>query len=78
MEIKEGLVVLKHNTLDLHETFINKLDDAQKENLHTLLDAYSDKIIKVIMVNLRKASTKEEMISITNTLKNSFTLNIHE
>jgi len=78
MEIKQGLVVLKQNTLDLHETFMNKLDDAQKENLHVLLDAYSDKIIKVIMVNLRKASTKEEMISITKTLKNSFTLDIHE
>jgi len=78
MEIKKGLVVLKQNTLDLHETFINKLDDMQKENLHILLDAYSDKIIKVIMVNLRKASTKEEMISITNTLKNSFTLDINE
>jgi len=78
MEIKQGLVVLKQNTLDLHGTFMNKLDDTQKENLHLLLDAYSDKIIKVIMVNLRKASTKEEMISITKTLKNSFTLDIHE
>ncbi|HEY5593089.1 MAG TPA: glutamyl-tRNA reductase [Paludibacter sp.] len=77
-EIKKGLVVLKQNTLDLHKPFINNLDEAQKEDLHVLLDAYSDKIIKVIMVNLRKASSKEEMISITNTLKNSFTLDTHE
>jgi len=77
-EIKKGLVVLKQNTLDLHKPFINNLDEAQKEDLHVLLDAYSDKIIKVIMVNLRKASSKEEMISITNTLKNSFTLETHE
>lgn len=77
-EIKKGLVVLKQNTMDLHKPFINNLDEAQKEDLHVLLDAYSDKIIKVIMVNLRKASSKEEMISITNTLKNSFTLDTHE
>jgi glutamyl-tRNA reductase len=77
-EIKKGLVVLKQNSLDLHKPFINKLDEVQKEDLNVLLDAYSDKIIKVIMMNLRKASTKEEMISITNTLKNSFTIETHE
>ncbi|MFA6581345.1 MAG: glutamyl-tRNA reductase [Paludibacter sp.] len=78
MEIKKGMVVLKQNTLDLHSTFTKKLDISQKEELNKLLDAYSDKIIKVIMSNLRKASTKEEMISISKTLKNSFSIDTHE
>jgi len=30
------------------------------------------------MSNLRKASTREEMISITKTLKDSFTIETHE
>jgi len=77
-EIKKGLVVVKQSTLDLHETFTNKLDEAQKEDLNKVLDAYSDRIIKVIMSNLRKASTREEMISITKTLKDSFTIEPHE
>lgn len=77
-EIKKGLVVVKQSTLDLHEAFTNKLDEAQKEDLSKVLDAYSDRIIKVIMSNLRKASTREEMISITKTLKNSFTIETHE
>ena len=77
-EIKKGLVVLKQSTLDLHEAFTNKLDETQKEDLSKVLDAYSDKIIKVIMSNLRKASTREEMISITKTLKDSFTIETHE
>ena len=77
-EIKKGLVVMKHNTLELYEPFTKKLDDAQKEDLNLLLDAYSNKIIKMIMVNLRKASTKEEMISISKVLKNSFTTDIDE
>jgi len=77
-EIKKGLVVLKQNTLELHNSFINTLDEAQQKDLNVLLDAYSDKILKVIMVNLRKASSKEEMISITNTLKKSFTLDTYE
>jgi len=77
-EIKKGLVVVKQSTLDLHEAFTNKLDKTQKEDLSRVLDAYSDRIIKVIMSNLRKASTREEMISITKTLKDSFTIETHE
>ena len=77
-EIKKGLVVVKQSTLDLHEAFTNKLDETQKEDLSKVLDAYSDRIIKVIMSNLRKASTREEMISITKTLKDSFTIETHE
>ncbi|HET7732613.1 MAG TPA: glutamyl-tRNA reductase [Paludibacter sp.] len=77
-EIKKGLVVLKQSTLDLHEPFTNKLDETQKEELDKVLDAYSDRILKVIMSNLRKASTREEMISITKTLKDSFTIDIPE
>ena len=77
-ELKKGLVTLKQSTLDLHESFTNKLNDTQKEDLNNVLDAYSDRILKVIMSNLRKASTREEMISITKTLKNSFTIDIPE
>lgn len=77
-EIKKGLVVLKQSTLDLHEPFTNKLDDTEKEELDKVLDAYSDRILKVIMSNLRKASTREEMISITKTLKDSFTIDVPE
>lgn len=78
MEIKKGMLVLKQTTLDLHKTFTNKLDENQKADLDKVLDAYSDRIIKVIMSNLRKASTKEEMISISKTLKNSFSIDTHE
>jgi glutamyl-tRNA reductase len=77
-EIKKGMVILKQSTLDLHKSFASKLDDVQKEELDKLLDAYSDKIIKVIMSNLQKASSKEEIISISKTLKNSFTIENHE
>lgn len=78
MEIKKGMVALKHSALDLHKPFSYSLNDDQQVELDKLLDSYSDKIIKVIMSNLRKASTKEEMISISNTLKNSFTLDTND
>lgn len=74
IEIKKKLVVLKQNTLSSYDTFTNKLDETQKDNLNELLDSYSEKIIKVIMQNLLKAGSKEDLISITQTLKNTFTL----
>jgi len=77
-EIKKGLVVLKQSTLDLYEPFTNKLDEAQQEELNKLMDSYSSHIIRVIMSNLRKASTREEMISITKILKDSFSIDVPE
>ncbi|MDD3078479.1 MAG: glutamyl-tRNA reductase [Paludibacter sp.] len=77
-DIKKGLVVLKRSTLDLYEPFTKKLDTEQNEELGKLMDSYSNRIIRVIMSNLRKASTREEMISITKTLKDSFTIDIPE
>jgi glutamyl-tRNA reductase len=77
-EIKKGLVVLKQSTLELYEPFTNKLDEDQEEELNKLMDSYSNRIIRVIMSNLRKASTREEMISITKTLKDSFSIDIPE
>jgi glutamyl-tRNA reductase len=77
-EIKKGLVVLKQSTLNLYEPFTNKLDEAQQEELNKLMDSYSSHIIRVIMSNLRKASTREEMISITKILKDSFSIDVPE
>ena len=77
-EIKKGLVVLKQSTLELYEPFTNKLDEVQQEELNKLMDSYSNRIIRVIMSNLRKASTREEMISITKILKDSFSIDVPE
>lgn len=77
-DIKKGLIVLKQSTLDLYEPFTNKLDENEREELSNLMDSYSNRIIRVIMSNLRKASTREEMISITKTLRDSFSIDIPE
>ena len=74
LEIKKELVVLKKNTYCASKAFISQLDEGQKESLDKLLDLYSDKIIKVIMSNFRKSSSNENLIAMTNTLKQNFTL----
>jgi len=77
-EIKKEMITLKQNTLSTYETFLYTLDEEQKENVNEMLDSYSDKIIKVIMTNFRRAATKEDLISITKTLSHTFTLETNE
>ena len=74
LEIKKELTILKQNSYNCSQKFVNQLDETQKESLDKLMDLYSDKIIKVIMTNVRKSSSNEDLISMTKTLKSSFTL----
>ena len=41
-----------------------------------MLDSYSDKLFKVILMNIRNSASNEELIHITKTLKNTFTLDV--
>lgn len=77
-KIKKEMIILKQNILSSYETFLITLDEEQKENVNEMLDLYSDKIIKVIMTNFRRAASKEDLISITKTLKHTFTLETNE
>jgi len=76
--LKKEMIILKRNTFSKYESFLYTLDAKQKENVNQMLDLYSDKIIKVIMTNFRRAATKENLISITKTLSHTFTLETNE
>ena len=75
-EIKNDLSVLKDMTISAYKTKYDDLTESEKELITEILDSYSDKLIKVIMKNLKNATTKEDMISITKTLRNTFTLEV--
>ena len=77
-EIKKEMIILKQNLLSSYELFLFSLDEEQKQNVNKMLDSYSEKIIKVIMTNFRRAASKEDIISITKNLKNTFTLETNE
>jgi len=74
LEIKKELEVYKKSSCDTFAPFMQTLNEEQRNSLNGLMDLYSDKIIKTIMINFRKSSTKENLIKTTNTLKNTFTL----
>ena len=75
---KNELDIIKQTTLLSYKDFINSLDEKQKDDISEMLDSYSEKIIKVIMTNFRRAASKEDLISITKTLKHTFTLETNE
>ncbi len=77
-EIKDEMGLIKQYLLSSYETFYTTLDEEQKEYVNKMLDSYSDKIIKVIMSNLRKAAAKEDLISIAKTLKHTFSLETND
>ncbi len=78
MEIKKELKIIKNNVMSYEESFMKSLDDKQKEVLSTMFDNYTDRIIKVIMVNFRKSNSKEDLIAMTKNLKHTFTLDVSD
>ncbi|MFA6924479.1 MAG: glutamyl-tRNA reductase [Bacteroidales bacterium] len=77
-EIKKELEILKQKTLSSYKKELDNLDEKHKEIINEMLDSYSDKLIKVIMKNIKNSTTKEDLISITKTLKETFTMEINE
>lgn len=72
--IKQELGVIKTRTLLANKTMTAQFSDAQLELLQTILDEYSDKLIKVIMKNLKNVAGKDELIKMAMSLKTSFTV----
>jgi glutamyl-tRNA reductase len=77
-DLKKDLDTLKHKTLHTFKSSMSKFDAEQQQIMNEMLDSYSDKLIKVIMTNLKNATTKEEIMTISKTLKKSFTIEIEE
>ncbi|MBM2814603.1 MAG: glutamyl-tRNA reductase [Ignavibacteria bacterium] len=77
MAIKNQMGIIKDRTIASYDSFYKNLEEKQATTVSEMLDSYADKIIRVIMKNIRRAATKEELISITNTLKDTLTLDIN-
>jgi glutamyl-tRNA reductase len=78
MEIKKELEVLRNRTIGSYKQAFNSLDREQQIMIEEMLDSYSDKLIKVIMKNIRNSASNEELIHITKTLRNTFTIDVND
>ncbi len=75
-KIKSEVSVLKQRTFATFKSELLNIDDKNKELIDKMLDAYSDKLIKVIMKNIKNSTSKEDLIAITETLRQSFTFDV--
>ena len=78
MEIKKELEVLKNRTIGSFKSSFNSLDKEHQVMIGEMLDSYSDKLLKVIMTNIRNSASTEELIHITKTLRNTFTIDVND
>ena len=74
LEIKGKFDILKDRTIASYKTEFGSMSDIQQKLIREMLDSYSDKLIKAIMKNIKNFTSKEDMISIAETLKNSFNI----
>lgn len=77
MEIKKEFEVIKHRTIATYKDAFNSFDKKHQDVICEMLDSYSDKLIKVIMMNIKNSASNEELIHITRTLKNTFTIDLN-
>jgi len=73
-EIKQRIEAIKAKTLDANKTAITQFDTQQQKAIITILDNYSEKLIKAIMKNMKNVAGKDELRRIAQSLKDSFSL----
>ncbi|MBN2485682.1 MAG: glutamyl-tRNA reductase [Bacteroidales bacterium] len=72
--LKEKLVLLKEKTLCQYRAEFAGMSTDQKETIDKMLSSYSESLIKTIMTNLSLITSKEEMIRMVESLKDSFNI----
>lgn len=72
--IKDRLEVLKLKTIDEQSDFKTTFTAEQQEIIDKMMNSYSNKLIKVIMANIKKVTSNDDIIAITKTLKDSFSI----
>jgi glutamyl-tRNA reductase len=73
-QLKQNLEVIKTRTLEANKTALTQFDNTQQQAIVTILDYYSEKLIKAIMKNMKMVADKDELRRIAQSLKNSFTI----
>jgi glutamyl-tRNA reductase len=73
-EIKEKLEILITSTMAQYKPMLEPMSDEQQTFIQEMMHAYADKLIKVIMRNLKNITSKDEMIKLVEVLKNTLTV----
>jgi glutamyl-tRNA reductase len=74
--IKVELTEIASRTVNEHHSFMNTLNEDQQEKIKTMLLSSNDKLIRVIMKNLKSVTQQADLQKIASTLKNTFNSHI--
>lgn len=72
--IKHELDVIKSRTIDANKSALSDFNEQQQKAVVTILDNYSEKLIKAIMKNMTNVAGKEELRRMVQSLKNSLSV----
>ena len=73
-EIKQRIEAIKTRTLEANKQALTQFDSQQQQAVVTILDNYSEKLIKAIMKNMKNVAGKDELKRIAQSLKDSFSI----
>lgn len=76
LEIKEKLNILKNSTIAFYKTEFCHVSESEQELIKKILDTYSDKLIKVMMNNIKNYTSKEDLLGMMETLKTSLSVDV--
>jgi glutamyl-tRNA reductase len=73
-QLKQNIEVIKTKTLEANKAALTQFDVQQQQAINTILDNYSEKLIKAIMKNMKNVAGIEELRQMAHSLKNSFSI----
>jgi len=73
-QLKQNIEIIKSKTLEANKDALTQFDTQQQQAINTILDNYSEKLIKAIMKNMKNVAGIEELRQMAHSLKNSFSI----
>lgn len=73
-QLKQNIEIIKTKTLEANKAALTQFDVQQQQAINTILDNYSEKLIKAIMKNMKNVAGIEELRQMAHSLKNSFSI----
>lgn len=76
--IKGEFNAIKERLIETYSTQLSYLNDEQKEVIKSMMDSYSDTLIKTIMLNLKEVTDPTHLHHLGDALKRTFNVHINE
>ncbi len=76
--IKGEFNAIKERLIETYSTQLSNLNESQKDVIKSMMDSYSDTLIKTIMLNLKEVTDPAHLHHLGDALKRTFNVHINE